>query len=131
MRIRVTKSPPAPLMDGFDVRNLVADQICDVDGRTATYLVIAGYAVRIRAHDDYPHDRKRGVAREQQSNTSPESDFREASHGNGNGMPPEPQANGRAPTSAELSGPGRGAGQKQSRPEKATDERQIAEPMEE
>jgi hypothetical protein len=105
MRIRIIKSPPAPLMDGFDVRNMVADQICDVDSRTANYLVIAGYGVRIRANDDYPHDRNRRVSRNQQNDNPP----------------PE----------AELSGPSLGAGKEQSRPEEATDERQKAEPMEE
>jgi hypothetical protein len=80
MRIRIIKSPPAPLMDGFDVRNMVSDQIRDVDGRTANYLVIAGYAVRIRANDDYPHDRNRRVADNQpHNNPPPERDVR---HGN-------------------------------------------------
>ena len=118
-------------MDGFDVGNMAADQICDVDGRTATYLVIAGYAVRIRAHDDYPHHLNRRVSRNQQSApTPPDSDFRDASHGNGRAMPREPHPNGRAPM-AELSAASGGAGQQQSRPEETADERQIAEPMEE
>ena len=54
MRIRVIKTPPAPLMDGFDVRDIHAGYICDVDNRTANYLVIAGYAVP--ADDDYSDD---------------------------------------------------------------------------
>ena len=45
MRIRITKTPPAPLMDGFDVRNLEAGQIHEVDRGTADYLMLAGYAV--------------------------------------------------------------------------------------
>jgi hypothetical protein len=119
-------------MDGFDVRNMVAEQIRDVDGPTANYLVIAGYAVRIRANDDYPHDRNRRVSRDQlNSNPPPAHDFRDASHGNGHRIPPEPDKNGRAPLGAELSGPSLGAGQEQSRPEEATDERQVTEPMEE
>jgi hypothetical protein len=132
MRIRIIKSPPAPLMDGFDVRDMVAEQIRDVDSRTANYLVIAGYAVRIRANDDHPHDRNRRVSPSEWNSTPPpDGDFREASRGNGNGTAAEGHGRGRAQLRAELSGPRRGAGQEQSRPEKATDERQIAEPMEE
>jgi hypothetical protein len=131
MRIRIIKSPPAPLMDGFDVRNMVAEQIRDVDGHTANYLVIAGYAVRIRANDDYPHDRNRRVSRDQwNSNPALEQDFRDASHGNGHRIQTEPDKNGRAPLGAELSEPRLGAGQEQSRPEEPTDERQVTEPME-
>ena len=59
LRIRVTKTPPAPLMDGFDLANLLAGGFYDVDGRTANYLVIAGYAVRVRANDDHAHDLNR------------------------------------------------------------------------
>jgi hypothetical protein len=38
-------------MDGFDVRDLRAGHIYDVETRTANYLIIAGYAVRA---DDEP-----------------------------------------------------------------------------
>jgi hypothetical protein len=132
MRIRIIKSPPAPLMDGFDVRNMVAEQIRDVDNRTANYLVIAGYAVRIRANDDSPRDRNRRVSpNEWNSNSPPDSDFREASRGNANSTAADGHGNRRAQLRAELSGPRRGAGQEQSRPEKTTDQRQISEPMEE
>jgi hypothetical protein len=132
MRIRIIKSPPAPLMDGFDVRNMVAEQNRDVDSRTATYLVIAGYAVRIRANDEYPFDRNRRVSADQWGGSPPvDSDFREAARGNGNSIAAQGRGNGRAPLRTELAGPRRGAGQEQSRPEKSTDERQIAEPMEE
>ena len=132
MRIRMIKSPPAPIMDGFDVRDMVAEQIRDVDGPTANYLVIAGYAVRIRAHDNCALDMNRGLPRDQRSdNPQPDSDFQSASRWSGNGMSAEPHVNGRAPFRAELSGPRRGGGQEQSRPEKAANERQIAEPMEE
>ena len=41
-------------MDGFDVRDIHAGYICDVETRTANYLVIAGYAVS--ADDDYSDD---------------------------------------------------------------------------
>jgi hypothetical protein len=122
-------------MDGFDVRNMVADQIRDVDGPTANYLVIAGYAVRIRANDDYPHDRNRRVSRDQRdqwdSNPPPEQDFRDASHRDRHRIPPMPDKNGRAPLGAELSGPRLGARQEQSRPKESTNNRQITEPMEE
>jgi hypothetical protein len=37
-------------MDGFDVRNLEARQIHEVDRGTADYLVLAGYAVRDGVH---------------------------------------------------------------------------------
>ena len=132
MRIRIIKSPPAPLMDGFDVRNMVAEQIRDVDGRTANYLVIAGYAVRIRANDDYPHDRNRRVSpNEWNSNPPPDRDIREASRGSGKDTAPKEHGNRRAQLGAELAGPSRGAGQEQSRSKEATDDRQIAEPMEE
>jgi hypothetical protein len=132
MRIRIIKSPPAPLMDGFDVRDMVEDQIREVDSRTANYLVIAGYGVRIRANDDYPHDRNRGVPRTQQtSNPRPENDFRDAPDRNRNVIPQEPPGNGRASHSLELSRPGAGTRQEQSRPEEAADKRQIAEPREE
>jgi hypothetical protein len=32
-------------MDGFEVRDMRANHICDVDSRTANYLIIAGFAV--------------------------------------------------------------------------------------
>jgi len=37
-------------MDGFDVRNLLAGQIHEVERLTADYLVVAGYAVRDGVH---------------------------------------------------------------------------------
>jgi hypothetical protein len=46
MRIRIIKTPPAPLMDGFDVRGIRGNHTYEVDSRTGAYLVIAGYAVR-------------------------------------------------------------------------------------
>jgi hypothetical protein len=45
--IRIVKSPPAPLMDGFDVRGLRVDQVYDMDDRLGRYVVIAGYAERL------------------------------------------------------------------------------------
>jgi hypothetical protein len=52
MRIRIIKTPPAPMVDGFDMRGIRADYIYDVDNRTGTYLILAGYAVRA---DPEPH----------------------------------------------------------------------------
>lgn len=45
MRMRIVKTPPALLMDGFEVGGLLAGHVYDVDGPTAAYLQIAGYAV--------------------------------------------------------------------------------------
>jgi hypothetical protein len=59
MRIRVIKTPPAPLMDGVDVRNFHADHVYTVDdGRIANYLIRAGYAI---PYDDVhePTDRQK------------------------------------------------------------------------
>ena len=70
MQIRVTKTPPAPLMDGFDVRDIHAGYICDVDNRTANYLVIAGYAVPADepyGHDEYSEDVNRIAQRIRQN----------------------------------------------------------------
>ena len=61
MRIRIVKHPPAPLMDGFDVRGLDVGYVYDVDARTGHYLIVAGYAVAI-AHDE-PEPPKQGQSR--------------------------------------------------------------------
>lgn len=44
MDVRITKAPPAPKMDGFDVRGLHVGHVYSVDDRLAWYLVAAGYA---------------------------------------------------------------------------------------
>jgi hypothetical protein len=70
MQIRVIKTPPAPLMDGFDVRDIHAGYICDVDARTANYLVIAGYAVPAEnafEDDEYSEDVNRMARRIRQN----------------------------------------------------------------
>jgi hypothetical protein len=58
MQILVVKTPPAYVVDGFDVRGLRAGHVYDLDTRLANYLVIAGYAERV--HDQLsapsPHD---------------------------------------------------------------------------
>ena len=48
MRVRIVKTLPAPLMDGFEVRGMHPNRIYEVDDATGRYLVIAGYAVSVR-----------------------------------------------------------------------------------
>ena len=51
MRIRLTKLPPAPLVDGFDVREYRAGLVgetYEVDANLAQYLIAAGYAERTK-----------------------------------------------------------------------------------
>jgi hypothetical protein len=67
-------------MDGFDVRNMRADEFHDVDSRTANYLVIAGYAARVRG-DDGPRDANRVERRQQSHNRRAEDVIREGRHG--------------------------------------------------
>jgi len=43
--IRIVKSLPAPLMDGFDVSRFRVRRIYDVDQLVGRYLLTAGYAV--------------------------------------------------------------------------------------
>jgi len=45
MRIRIVKTPPAYVIDGFDMRGLRADQTYDLDTRLAAYVVRAGYGI--------------------------------------------------------------------------------------
>lgn len=45
--IRIVKSLPAPVMDGFDVSAYRIPGVYDAEGRTANYLVVAGYAERL------------------------------------------------------------------------------------
>jgi len=47
MRVRIIKPIPAPVMDGFDLRQLRVNQVFDVDERTGRYLVVAGYAIDV------------------------------------------------------------------------------------
>ena len=44
MLIRITKSPPAPLMDGFDVRGFRVEGVYEVDVALGRYLIVAEYA---------------------------------------------------------------------------------------
>jgi len=43
MRIRITKPPPAPLMDGFDVGHFQFGRTYHVNARLGRYLILAGY----------------------------------------------------------------------------------------
>jgi hypothetical protein len=43
MRIRITKPPPAPLMDGFDVARFQFGRTYHVNARLGRYLILAGY----------------------------------------------------------------------------------------
>lgn len=52
MRIRIIKTPPAPLIDGFDMRDLRAGEVYDVDAQRGTYLIAAGYALPADDDDD-------------------------------------------------------------------------------
>ena len=58
--VRIIKSLPAPLMDGFDVRGFELDRVYDVQNPIGRYLVVAGYAVPLNetVHDK-PKRRKR------------------------------------------------------------------------
>ena len=44
MEVRIIKTPPAPWMDGFDVRGFHAGRLYIVEDRLACYLIHAGYA---------------------------------------------------------------------------------------
>jgi hypothetical protein len=45
VRVIITKPPPAPLMDGFDVGSYRKGVLYDVEYRLGRYLMEAGYAV--------------------------------------------------------------------------------------
>ena len=45
MWIRIIKTAPAPLMDGFDLSGFRTGRLYQTDAVTARYLVVAGYAV--------------------------------------------------------------------------------------
>jgi hypothetical protein len=64
MKVRVTRKPPAPLMDGFNVSGLAAGVTYDLESRLAEYLLDSGYATAVppslqRADDRVRSDRKR------------------------------------------------------------------------
>ena len=43
-------------MDGFDVRDMRAGHVYEVDGRKGHYLITAGYAVHANEDDPQPPD---------------------------------------------------------------------------
>ena len=45
MRIRITKSPPTPFMEGYDVTGFHVGRVYDLSAAIAEYLVVAGFAV--------------------------------------------------------------------------------------
>jgi hypothetical protein len=54
MRIRLVKTPPAYVIDGFDMRGLRADHTYDLDASLANYLVKAGYGIRVDDNSNRP-----------------------------------------------------------------------------
>ena len=56
MLIRIVRPLPAPLMDGFDVRQFQTRQLYEVDVRIGNYLIVAGYAERV---DDTAAEKRR------------------------------------------------------------------------
>jgi hypothetical protein len=44
IRVRMTRPPPAPIMDGIDVRSYWPGVTYEVDARVGDYLILAGYA---------------------------------------------------------------------------------------
>jgi hypothetical protein len=64
LRIRITRPPPAPRMDGFDVGGFQFNRIYNVPQELGRYLIVAGYgeptspAVE-RSHDQPPRKRPR------------------------------------------------------------------------
>lgn len=54
MRIRIVKPLPAPMMDGFNVRDLRVGQVYDLDSRMGNYLIVAGYGARVETEQEPP-----------------------------------------------------------------------------
>jgi hypothetical protein len=61
MRILIVKTPPAPMMDGFDVRRFRAPHSYHVDDLMGDYLIIAGYAIGVGS--DEPDSTERAPSR--------------------------------------------------------------------
>ena len=59
MRIRITRPPPAPLMDGFDVSRFQFNHIYNVSPPLGRYLVLAGYGEPAARSTERSHDRSR------------------------------------------------------------------------
>jgi hypothetical protein len=64
VRVRIKKTPPAPVMDGFDVRSFHAGHVYNVPAPLGRYLLVAGYAEPhvpdIDRVDDRPRRRVKG-----------------------------------------------------------------------
>jgi hypothetical protein len=58
-RIRILKTPPAPIMDGIDVSGFERGRAYTVGAHVAHYLVVAGYATVEIMWNDIVHDRMR------------------------------------------------------------------------
>lgn len=54
MRVLIVKVPPAPMMDGFDVRRFRVHRTYEVDELMGNYLIIAGYAVGVESDEPGP-----------------------------------------------------------------------------
>ena len=57
MRIRITRPPPAPRMDGFDVERFQFNHIYNVPDNLGRYLIVAGYGQLAGNSVDQSHDR--------------------------------------------------------------------------
>ena len=57
MRIRITKPPPTPFMDGYDVAGLHVGRVYDLSAAIAEYLVVTGHAVPEMRAADRPNNR--------------------------------------------------------------------------
>jgi hypothetical protein len=61
MEIRVIRRPPAPRMDGFDIRGLDVGRVSTADDRVGHYLISEGYAISAKTKDqsEQPKRKKR------------------------------------------------------------------------
>ena len=57
MRIRITRPPPAPRMDGFDVAGFQFNHIYNVPQELGRYLIVAGYGELADPGIERTHDR--------------------------------------------------------------------------
>lgn len=56
IRVRITRPPPAPLMDGYAVGHLIQGVQYRLSERFARYLIVAGYAVAEPSTSGSPTD---------------------------------------------------------------------------
>jgi len=56
VRIRITRPPPAPRMDGFDVGDFQFNHVYNVTDELGRYLIIAGYGEPAVVAADRTHD---------------------------------------------------------------------------